>query len=609
MGSSCNTCKKRSVVEGASVKVNYSGRGSAKRTDLEIMKSHSTEKSIHPIEPPSARKKTKTDKKETRPNAEAAARRISMQSDLVAKTVQVTELSHSKNIKAALSRSEVLRHLTKAQASQLAEVCKVQVLSRHQAVVPDGTHRGSGVWIVLKGAVFSSNQNVEALGILGDSELLSGEGELPGYKAQETGTTVGFISRRMIEDTIHCRLGELQAVNEAKTALRNVELYRALSTEKFEALTSHLTLLVYAAGEVIFAEGTPADAFYIIKSGSVHISVKGSIVRTMGPLSFFGERAMLLEGELRSATVTANEPTECWALTKSNFFSVIDDHITQVLLKRINLQDERVVLDDLQMIKALGGGMFGKVFMTLHRTKRVLYALKVVEKARVVRLDTWKALLHERDILLQMNHILVMKLVKTMKDTKYVYFLMECVLGRDLFDVIRDMGLFSYKEAVFYGACILLILEYFQQKKVVYRDLKPENIMVDEDGYPKLIDFGTAKILEGRTFTVVGTPHYMAPEMITGNGYNNSVDLWSLGVIMFEMLTGALPYGEEENDPYVVYEQILTQPIVYPPGLHPKSKAIIELLMCRDPAKRSGGSIKRLKSHSWFSTIVWVSST
>ena len=108
------------------------------------------------------------------------------------------------------------------------------------------------------------------------------------------------------------------------------------------------------------------------------------------------------------------------------------------------------------------------------------------------------------------------------------------------------------------------MFEYLHARDIIYRDLKPENVMIDEQGYPRLIDFGTAKILEGRTYTIVGTPHYMAPEIITGKGYDYNADYWSLGVVLFEFMCGGVPFGEEEEDPYNIYEAILSAPLRYP---------------------------------------------
>jgi cGMP-dependent protein kinase len=115
---------------------------------------------------------------------------------------------------------------------------------------------------------------------------------------------------------------------------------------------------------------------------------------------------------------------------------------------------------------------------------------------------------------------MIMKLVKTFKDRKWVYFLTEYVEGVDLFDALRLIGLLKDSHAKFFIAGLILALEHLESRNIIHRDLKPENVIIDKEGYPILVDFGTAKIVEARTFTVLGTPHYMAPEVITRTGYS-----------------------------------------------------------------------------------------
>ena len=157
-----------------------------------------------------------------------------------------------------------------------------------------------------------------------------------------------------------------------------------------------------------------------------------------------------------------------------------------------------------------------------------------------------------------------MKLIKTYKDEKRIYFLTEFINGKDMFDTLRAMPILGETEAKFYIAAFILILEHLQERDIVHRDLKPENVMIDDQGYPKLIDFGTAKFVEGRTFTIVGTPHYMAPEVILGKGYGMSADMWSFGCMAYEFICGQVPFGEDLEDAYKVYEAVLTSKVVFP---------------------------------------------
>ena len=168
--------------------------------------------------------------------------------------------------------------------------------------------------------------------------------------------------------------------------------------------------------------------------------------------------------------------------------------------------------------------MFGNVFLTVHKKNNMLYALKAIDRKKILAYEIQDNIVLERKILLELDHVFIMKLVRTFKDEYRIYFLLEFINGMDLFDVIRELGLVSDIDSKFYAACLVTILEHLHERDIIYRDLKPENIVVDQQGYLKLIDFGTCKIFKGRTFTIVGTPHYMAPEVIIGHGYNHSVD-------------------------------------------------------------------------------------
>ena len=194
------------------------------------------------------------------------------------------------------------------------------------------------------------------------------------------------------------------------------------------------------------------------------------------------------------------------------------------MLKRIELQDDNIKLNDLQIVKSIGIGSYGNVFLVVHRIKKTLYALKCVERKKIEAYEIEENLLLERKVMLQIDHILISKLIKTFKDEKRIYFLLEYIHGISLNEEIRKFGLLGVADAKFYIACVFTMLEHLHERDIIYRDLGPDNIIIDDEGYPKLVDFGAAKLVKGRTYTIVGTPHYMAPEIISGHGYTISVD-------------------------------------------------------------------------------------
>lgn len=206
----------------------------------------------------------------------------------------------------------------------------------------------------------------------------------------------------------------------------------------------------------------------------------------------------------------------------------------------------------------------------------------------------------------------VVKYIRSFKDEQNIYFLLEYVQGKELFEVIRDIGILNSFEAKFYIGQLIFVLEYFNTLNIIYRDIKPENLMVDEKGYIKLIDLGTAKILSNengfRTFTLIGTPHYMAPEVMSGKGYSSFIDIWSMGVCLYEFVCGYVPFGEELHDPFAIYKEINSSDVSFPAYVKDEDcQSIICQLLNKIPERRNGGSFAALKGHSFFKDLNFVS--
>lgn len=144
-----------------------------------------------------------------------------------------------------------------------------------------------------------------------------------------------------------------------------------------------------------------------------------------------------------------------------------------------------------------------------------------------------------------------MKYYGYMADQRNAYFITELIDGEDVFSYHRYVGNFNSKQTAFYGSQIVTIFQYLHSKDIAYRDLKPENIMINRDGYLKLIDFGFAKELKTRTYTICGTPEYIAPEILLNKGHGREVDWWTLGILLFEMHTGYPPF--QDDDPMELY--------------------------------------------------------
>lgn len=301
-----------------------------------------------------------------------------------------------------------------------------------------------------------------------------------------------------------------------------------------------------------------------------------------------------------------------------------DDSITTDII------DKSVSFDPTKfnLLKLLGSGSYGTVFLAdyedLLKKERPTYAIKKFSKDKLDK-ENMKEILAEKNILSEMDNPFILRFYGTCQTKQDLYLITEVVDCGELFHAIYDEKL-SHESCVFYTACIILGIDHIHSKDVVFRDLKPENIMIDSMGYPRIIDFGLAKRLpyietfsDGTTrvkthsFTICGTPEYFAPEIILNEGYNHSVDIWALGVIMYEMIQQTTPFSVPGKDNLTkmfsnIVESkqnglLLSRKIDKKTDGKPNARNLITQLLSGDPTKRlgNGNRPKDLLNHPYFS--------
>lgn len=500
-----------------------------------------------------------------------------------------------------------LNKLSEFQADRLIDAMEIRIFSAGEVIIKKNEEKSQQLVMILKGKAKIGNKIVEKFECIGITELI--ENSLDKFEDDFVATEptdTAIISKDQFENCIGGAYHQVTNNNEAFKVLKQVQILRGLSVEKLSALKDAMKIEKFVDNSIIVEQNSEGNAFYIVKCGKVEVRIDGHVVRTITKFDYFGERSIIFN-QKRTASVISCGEVECWVLFQSDFLRIIEQGTRMQLMKRIELQDDNLTLDDLVIAKVLGKGMFGNVFLAIHKHKKIFYAIKTVERRKIAAYELYESLLLERQVLLQLDHIFIMKLVKTLKDSRRVYFVLEYVRGMDLFDVIRKMSVVTEDDSRFYTACLIIILQHLHERDIIYRDLKPENVVVDEDGYLKLIDFGTAKIVTKRTYTIVGTPHYMAPEVILRKGYGVSADYWSLGIVLYELLFERVPFADEEDDPMIIYEIILTSKLRYPRLPKPMNevKAVIDQLLNKNPSQRMGSGFDKLKSCPWFSFFDW----
>ncbi|XP_051632263.1 RAC-beta serine/threonine-protein kinase-like isoform X1 [Manacus candei] len=269
----------------------------------------------------------------------------------------------------------------------------------------------------------------------------------------------------------------------------------------------------------------------------------------------------------------------------------------------------KATMNDFDYLKLLGKGTFGKVILVREKASGRHYAMKILRKDVVIAKDEVAHTVTESRVLQNTRHPFLTALKYAFQTHDRLCFVMEYANGGELFFHLSRERVFSEDRARFYGAEIVSALEYLHSRDVVYRDIKLENLLLDKDGHIKLTDFGLCKegVTDGATMrTFCGTPEYLAPEVLEDNDYGRAVDWWGLGVVMYEMLCGRLPFYNQDHER--LFELILGQELRFPRALGPEARHLLGGLLRKDPKLRLGGGprdAQEVMEHRFFSGIDW----
>lgn len=275
-------------------------------------------------------------------------------------------------------------------------------------------------------------------------------------------------------------------------------------------------------------------------------------------------------------------------------------------MKYENRNQPEKCLDDYDRIKAISSGAYGEVYLVREKDTLTYRAMKVVEKEIVVERKHVKHVLTERKILQSIGHPFLISLEGAFKDNVYLYFILPFINGGELFTIIQKYGGLSENLGKFYAAQLVLAIEYLHHCSIIHRDIKPENVLINSNGYLRLCDLGFCKLVKKKTWTLCGTPEYIAPEIILSRGYGFAVDWWALGVLIYEMSMGYPPFIASNANK--LYEKIIEGHFKCPASLSADCRLLIKSFLQVDPNKRSGsliGGTYDIKVHTWFKGTDW----
>jgi len=452
-------------------------------------------------------------------------------------------------------------------------------------------------------------------------------------------SVVWVIDRKKFKDIL-MKVSD-EKIDEYCAYLNKVKILAPLLADEKHAIAQALIEMHFVKNEVILQQGEAGNTFYILYEGEVIVTknkqetARLSAGKGADP-QIFGERA-LLSNEPRVATISVStQSAKALALSREDFDMLLGP------LQEIIARDEgkgpkresmcnkgraskmqaappkqdgnrtRIFRKDLKAVGLLGCGGFGAVELYEHKTSGETYAMKSLSKGYIVKTGMQESVMNEKNILLMTNSDFIIKLFEAYNGTQTLYFLMEPALGGELYATYNRKGFHgSEKHARFYVAGVVFAFEHVHERKIIYRDLKPENLLLTETGRLKLTDMGLAKFVIGKTYTTCGTPDYFAPELITSQGHTQAVDWWTLGVLIFELMSGHPPF--ESPYPMQIYQKVMRgiAKCHFPPKCGGPVGDLIKALLRPTPSERlpvRPGGVQNLKDHKWYSDFDWKAS-
>ena len=449
-------------------------------------------------------------------------------------------------------------------------------------------------------------------------------------KADATATrdTIALALSREVFEKVLGPLAEVIARSNDRRLLRSVPLFANSDIENFEIelMGALIDEVKYPAEREILSEGDYVDAppLFLVRSGVLEAYTDDGESRILKSGTFFGEDTLMPDedqkfggkGGMKQSKETVEVLEDCvlGKLTLANIDSVI------LNLNRMGNKkggqgrdtlDRSIDIFKLERHTLLGAGTFGQVWLASDKKTGKAYALKVQIKRELIDHHQAEGVCREREVMSKIDHPFVIKLVNTSQDHQSVFMLLNLVQGGELFNVMHndERDCIPEKEVKFYAAGILEGLAYMHRRRIIYRDLKPENVLIDDLGYTVIVDLGFAKVVDDKTYTLCGTPLYLAPEVILSRGHDKGADYWSLGCLMYEMILGQTPFYDHNIDQITLFKRIVHGRYRFPShSFSQEAQDLISGMLANKLTQRLGclaHAERDIKEHPFMEDINW----
>jgi len=398
------------------------------------------------------------------------------------------------------------------------------------------------------------------------------------------------------------------------------------TTKEISHVASLLQEVQFKSNHTIYKSAQKIKpGLYLILCGKVLCTSASGTTFTLYKDDYFGDDTFLRKNRRlvdSHFTITTLEPTKC-ELLKYNSLQIVFDKVIKSKANYVESDDDDddshtdtdIVLERLEKHVILGVGTFGHVWLVSDKMNdRNTFALKIQSKRLILKYRQQENVIREKNIMYKIDHPFIIRMINNFQDDTFLYMVVKLYQGGELFHYIhtrrRQDDVESLKlecTSKFYSACILEALSHMHERQIVYRDLKPENVLFDKDGYCVIVDLGFAKMTSGgKTYTLCGTPAYIAPEVILQRGHDKSCDLWSLGVVIYELLVGITPFHSKTKDEIRMFKKICKGKFTSEKITSGEGRDLVLKLLTLKANERIGclaGSNADIHLHPWFQDI------
>ncbi|XP_025945459.1 cGMP-dependent protein kinase 2 isoform X4 [Apteryx rowi] len=533
--------------------------------------------------------------------------------------------SEKKLITDALNKNQFLKRLEPQQIRDMVECMYERSYQQGSYIIRQG-EPGNHIFVLEEGnlEVFQQNKLLSSIPVwtaFGELAILYNCTRTASVKAI-TNVKTWALDREVFQNIMRVTAQTRQ--EQYRSFLRSVSLLKSLPEDKLTKIMDCLEVEYYDEGDYVIREGEEGSTFFIIAKGKVKVTQSTAghsqpqLIKTLHKGDYFGEKA-LISDDVRSANIIADEnDVECLVVDRETFnqtvgtFEELQTYLEGYVANLARADEKRHAKRSLcgQLTREVSLEMIQLKEKVKVKNENMAFAMKRIKKKHVVDTKQQEHVYSEKKILEEICSPFIVKLYRTFKDSKYVYMLLEACLGGELWSLLRDRGSFDESTTKFCVGCVTEAFDYLHHIGIIYRDLKPENLILDAEGYIKLVDFGFAKKIGSgqKTWTFCGTPEYVAPEVILSKGHDFSVDFWSLGILVYELLTGSPPFSGA--DQMMTYNLILKgiEKLDFPKIITRRPEDLIRKLCRQNPTERLGNlrnGINDIKKHRWLNGFNW----